>query len=109
MQEFWAAHPELAGRQLYITGESYAGHYVPAVANRVYKGNKDLQTGNGTRFSTLKKILQRWNTDLQTGNGTCFSTFKNVLSDRVYKGNKDLQIGNGTRFSTLKDLLLFPT
>eukprot|EP00898_Chlorokybus_atmophyticus_P001230 jgi/Chlat1/2107/Chrsp17S02698 len=45
LQEFLAVHPSLAGRDFFITGESYAGHYVPAVAYRVWKGNKDLAKG----------------------------------------------------------------
>lgn len=32
MLGFLADHPELAGRDFYITGESYAGHYIPAIA-----------------------------------------------------------------------------
>lgn len=40
MQEFLAAHPELAGRPFFITGESYGGHYIPAVADRLVEGNR---------------------------------------------------------------------
>ena len=40
LQEFMAAHPELADNDFYVTGESYAGHYVPAVAHRVWQYNK---------------------------------------------------------------------
>ncbi|KAJ6849929.1 serine carboxypeptidase-like [Iris pallida] len=40
LQAFFAEHPEYAENDLYITGESYAGHYVPAFASRVHKGNK---------------------------------------------------------------------
>ncbi|KAJ3693898.1 hypothetical protein LUZ60_009378 [Juncus effusus] len=40
LQEFFAKHPEYAKNDFYITGESYAGHYVPALASRVHQGNK---------------------------------------------------------------------
>jgi len=38
--QFFAKHVELADNDLYIFGESYAGHYVPAIAHRVWRGNK---------------------------------------------------------------------
>ncbi|CAA0814436.1 Serine carboxypeptidase-like 49 [Striga hermonthica] len=41
MQAFFKEHPELAENDFYITGESYAGHYIPAFAARVYRGNKE--------------------------------------------------------------------
>ncbi|KAJ4979617.1 hypothetical protein NE237_010397 [Protea cynaroides] len=37
---FFAEHPEYAENDFYITGESYAGHYIPAFAARVHQGNK---------------------------------------------------------------------
>eukprot|EP00892_Ulva_mutabilis_P009376 jgi/Ulvmu1/6810/UM031_0013.1 len=40
LQEFMAAHPEVADNDFYVTGESYAGHYVPAVSQRVWQYNK---------------------------------------------------------------------
>ncbi len=33
---FTAVHPDMADRDFYVTGESYAGHYVPAVSNRLF-------------------------------------------------------------------------
>ncbi|CAA0832608.1 Serine carboxypeptidase-like 48 [Striga hermonthica] len=41
LQAFFKAHPQLAGNDFYITGESYAGHYIPALAARVHQGNKN--------------------------------------------------------------------
>merc|ERR1712192_213795 len=37
---FFEAFPEERSRDLYISGESYAGVYVPMLANRVLKHNK---------------------------------------------------------------------
>lgn len=36
-QAFYAARPELSERPTYVTGESYAGHYAPAVAERLWR------------------------------------------------------------------------
>lgn len=40
VQAFFQAHPEFARNEFFVTGESYAGHYVPAVTSRIHKGNK---------------------------------------------------------------------
>lgn len=44
LEALWAARPELAGRPFFVTGESYAGHYVPAVAARVFGAVRDGST-----------------------------------------------------------------
>ncbi|KAJ8624263.1 hypothetical protein MRB53_032793 [Persea americana] len=43
MQEFFSEHPQLAKNDFFITGESYAGHYIPAFASRVHQGNKNKE------------------------------------------------------------------
>lgn len=43
LREFLAVRPHLADNDLYITGESYAGHYVPAVAHRVWRFTRDAE------------------------------------------------------------------
>ena len=48
LSEFADTHPEFAGRDFFVTGESYAGHYVPAVAYRVFR---EQQLGNGPTFT----------------------------------------------------------
>lgn len=40
---FLDKHPELEGRDFYITGESYAGHYVPAAAHKIWLENKIIK------------------------------------------------------------------
>ncbi|KAK9280589.1 hypothetical protein L1049_014283 [Liquidambar formosana] len=40
LQAFFAEHPQYAKNDFYITGESYAGHYIPAFAGRINQGNK---------------------------------------------------------------------
>jgi len=41
MQKFLAKYPQLEGRDFYITGESYAGHYIPAISHNFLFKNKD--------------------------------------------------------------------
>ncbi|KAL9660083.1 hypothetical protein QQ045_024894 [Rhodiola kirilowii] len=43
LQAFFKGHPEFINNDFYITGESYAGHYIPVLASRVYKGNKNKE------------------------------------------------------------------
>lgn len=38
---FFKEHPQLVRNDFYITGESYAGHYIPALASRIHTGNKN--------------------------------------------------------------------
>ncbi|XP_042506540.1 serine carboxypeptidase-like [Macadamia integrifolia] len=40
LQAFFTEHPEFTKNDFFITGESYAGHYIPAFASRVHQGNK---------------------------------------------------------------------
>ncbi|KAG0565772.1 hypothetical protein M758_7G013600 [Ceratodon purpureus] len=42
-QAFFEAHPEYAKNKFFVTGESYAGHYVPAVAGRLHKALKNKE------------------------------------------------------------------
>ncbi|KAF9558385.1 alpha/beta-hydrolase [Agrocybe pediades] len=37
LQQFLLVFPELKGKKLYLTGESYAGTYVPYIANYIYE------------------------------------------------------------------------
>jgi len=44
MIKFLAKYPQLEGKDFYITGESYAGHYIPAIShNFMFKHKDDLK------------------------------------------------------------------
>ncbi|RYD81270.1 MAG: hypothetical protein EOP84_11265, partial [Verrucomicrobiaceae bacterium] len=43
VQSFLGAHPEYAQHKLFVFGESYGGHYAPAVASRIFRGNQDKE------------------------------------------------------------------
>merc|ERR1712166_585783 len=45
LQQFFKAHPDLAARDFYAVGESYAGHYIPAVTHKIWENNKALPSG----------------------------------------------------------------
>ncbi|KAF7002670.1 hypothetical protein CFC21_018117 [Triticum aestivum] len=49
-----AKFPEFKGRDFYIAGESYAGHYVPQLADLIYEGNKAAGRG---RIINLKGFM----------------------------------------------------
>lgn len=44
LQGFLDKHPEFEGRPLFITGESYGGHYIPAAAHYIWLANKANET-----------------------------------------------------------------
>lgn len=37
MIKFYEMYPEFKGRELFVTGESYAGHYIPAISSYMHK------------------------------------------------------------------------
>uniref|UniRef100_A0A6S9GAZ6 Carboxypeptidase n=1 Tax=Heterosigma akashiwo TaxID=2829 RepID=A0A6S9GAZ6_HETAK len=41
VKEFLAQYPQYAAQDFYVFGESYGGHYVPAVSSRIYRGNQE--------------------------------------------------------------------
>eukprot|EP00542_Grammatophora_oceanica_P009745 CAMPEP_0194036104 /NCGR_PEP_ID=MMETSP0009_2-20130614/8485_1 /TAXON_ID=210454 /ORGANISM="Grammatophora oceanica, Strain CCMP 410" /LENGTH=537 /DNA_ID=CAMNT_0038677719 /DNA_START=49 /DNA_END=1662 /DNA_ORIENTATION=+ len=48
VQKFMDTYPQYAKQPLYIVGESYGGHYAPAIAHRIWLGNKKLEDGAQT-------------------------------------------------------------
>ena len=45
LQQFFKAHPSYRKNDFYTFGESYAGHYVPAVTHQIWQNNKKAAPG----------------------------------------------------------------
>jgi cathepsin A (carboxypeptidase C) len=45
LQQFMKGHPQFAELPFYAIGESYAGHYVPAVTHKIWQNNNNLPSG----------------------------------------------------------------
>lgn len=43
LQEFFTAHPEYVSNHFFVFGESYGGHYAPAIASRIFQGNNNKE------------------------------------------------------------------
>eukprot|EP00566_Odontella_aurita_P005453 CAMPEP_0113551558 /NCGR_PEP_ID=MMETSP0015_2-20120614/14589_1 /TAXON_ID=2838 /ORGANISM="Odontella" /LENGTH=614 /DNA_ID=CAMNT_0000452459 /DNA_START=133 /DNA_END=1977 /DNA_ORIENTATION=+ /assembly_acc=CAM_ASM_000160 len=42
LQAFYKKHPEYSSNPLFVVGESYGGHYAPAIAHKVFVENKKI-------------------------------------------------------------------
>ena len=83
LTEFFAAYPQYAGRDLFITGESYAGHYVPAVTYGIWMSNKQGKTDlNLKRFAIGNGLTDPvW----QYGQYGNFSLQNGLISEDVFE------------------------
>ncbi|EER14823.1 hypothetical protein Pmar_PMAR009418 [Perkinsus marinus ATCC 50983] len=69
LQEFFAEYTQYGGKDFYITGESYAGHYIPAIAHKIWRENtkgiephinlRGLAIGNGWMNAAIQKDIQK--------------------------------------------------
>ncbi|KAI4304701.1 hypothetical protein MLD38_040175 [Melastoma candidum] len=77
LQGIFKQYPDYATNDFFITGESYAGHYIPALASRVQKGNEEKEgihinlkgfaIGNGLTNSGVQYVAYpeyAWDMDL---------------------------------------------
>jgi len=82
---FLNKYPEFKGRSLYITGESYAGEYIPFMANRLLTGMKDL--GNQDPTFELKGVSMGnpWvDPSIQNPAYLSFSLYSNIITLEDY-------------------------
>ncbi|KAL3667311.1 hypothetical protein V7S43_007540 [Phytophthora oleae] len=57
LQGFLDKHPEFEGRALYLAGEGYAAHYVPAAAHYIWSENLAVKKENATLRINLQGII----------------------------------------------------
>ncbi|XP_063949828.1 serine carboxypeptidase-like isoform X2 [Daucus carota subsp. sativus] len=107
LQEFFKAHPNYTNNEFFITGESYAGHYIPAFASRVHQGNKDKEgipinlkgfaIGNGL---TDPAIQYKAYTDFSLDNKIISKSDHDSINKLVPECEKDIKlcatVGNQT-------------
>jgi len=92
LQHFFEAYPQYANLDFYVTGESYGGHYVPAISSKIFTSTvgmkinmKGFAVGNGltmpaiqygqyTNFALDNKLISQSQHDsLQRKVDTCVS------------------------------------
>lgn len=84
---FLDAHPEFKGKDFYVTGESYAGHYVPAVSYTIHKYNK---AANSTDINLKGLAIGNGLTDpaIQYGAYADFALLNNLVPKPVHDAMK---------------------
>lgn len=82
MLNFYKVHPEFASKNLYISGESYAGHYIPAIAEKLFYYNsnqfrlKGVAIGNGWTSPQHQEVSYA---DFSSDNGLINATLRDQL------------------------------
>ena len=78
---------------LFIVGESYGGHYAPAIAHRIWEGNNKLQSG-------LEKLNLK---GLAVGNGlTDPEEQYKWYAEMAFKNSHNLQVIDESTYTTMK-------
>jgi len=96
LQNFFKAFPQYQKTDFFVFGESYAGHYVPAIGHRIWQANKGkeglniplkgIAIGNGL---TNPKEQYKWYAEMgHTGGKDEGGHAPGVFSERVYNTMK---------------------
>jgi len=87
LQNFFQMYPQYAKLDMYILGESYAGHYIPAISRRIQNGNKRHE-GININLKGLA-IGNGWvDPYLQYPAYNDFAFQNNLINNIEYVGNK---------------------
>ncbi|KAL7551699.1 hypothetical protein ACHAWF_014881 [Thalassiosira exigua] len=69
LQNMYATFEELGSKKLYLSGESYAGMYIPSIARGIHLRNVDLQIGKNMGESEAQSLQMVNLRGLAIGNG----------------------------------------
>lgn len=99
LQEFLKTHPEYKSNPLYVVGESYGGHYAPAIAHKVWSKNNALE-GSDTDVSMAKINLA----GLAVGNGLTdpIEQYK-WYPEMAYKNSHGIETVSEETYNTMKE------
>lgn len=79
IQRFFIAHNELQSKNFYLIGESYAGKFIPSMANLILEENNKISKGSShNQVINLKKIA--------IGNGLFDSRYQRAARKDLAKG-----------------------
>uniref|UniRef100_A0A7S3UJE1 Carboxypeptidase n=1 Tax=Oxyrrhis marina TaxID=2969 RepID=A0A7S3UJE1_OXYMA len=89
LQNFFEKHDQYRSNDFYITGESYAGHYIPAIAHKIWRENvrgvepniplRGIAIGNGWMKAAVQ-VLHYPEMAFQSGTAPHVITRKEYLS-----------------------------
>jgi cathepsin A (carboxypeptidase C) len=99
LQAFFQTYPQYARKDpfLYIVGESYGGHYAPAIAHRVWQGNQNLQEGK-----TISLPLG----GLGVGNGlTAPEVQYAYYPEMVFNNSHNIKVVDEATYETMKSVV----
>lgn len=87
LKQFYTLFPDLLSQDLYITGESYAGKYVPAISYRIHKMNSfGSEGGDDTSSSSaMTKGMRMPLKGLAIGDGLCDPRHQLDYGDFLYQ------------------------
>ncbi|KAG7401279.1 hypothetical protein PHYBOEH_002083 [Phytophthora boehmeriae] len=94
LQEFFKKHRELQGRQLFLAGESYGGHFVPSVAHYIWK-----QKHNKLFFKADTELIPINLHGIAIGNGLTNSV-------EVYSHTVDMAVSNAYNITLVNETQL---
>jgi len=87
LQGFFQLYPQFQNTKFWITGESYGGHYVPELAQRIIEGNANLQPGDITIQLEGIMVGNAWTVPPVDNFGAVYYWWTHaMISDQTFEG-----------------------